>query len=130
MEWQPIETAPKDGTGIITYPHYRVTFWTNECLTASGEGWAGGWDDYAEGFAHIEPRFWMPLPEPPKGDFVMEWQPIETAPKDGTVILTDDGTAMFDSAGRWVACGTSGYPYSCVDNGVYDLEPTVWMPLP
>ena len=66
--WQPIETAPKDGVGIMTYPHYRVTFWSNECLTVSGKGWAGSWDEYTESFSSITPTHWMPLPAAPKGD--------------------------------------------------------------
>ena len=57
----------------------------------------------------------------------MEWQPIETAPKDGTVILTwtdglGDGAYMpmaYNAAGGW-----SEYW------GNSDLLPTHWMPLP
>ena len=68
MEWQPIETAPKDGTS---------------CLVVAGDGnvgeasWCGpdGWwwinthlEHWADSidFRHGEPTHWMPLPDPPK----------------------------------------------------------------
>lgn len=71
MEWQPIETAPKDGTPVIITRHDET--W----------GWVLGWGEYFQqgkivgwvsrgfreppgelGLAH--PTHWMPLPEPPK----------------------------------------------------------------
>jgi hypothetical protein len=63
MEWQPIETAPKDGQHIIL---------------ALSEGWigVGYYDDDPEfsslgwvvfGSGQQQPTHWMPLPEPPKG---------------------------------------------------------------
>ena len=67
-EWQPIETAPRDGTCIllgcftVENPNYQVTaFWNPDFFLGSpwdspdGTAWAA---DY---FTH-----WMPLPEPPK----------------------------------------------------------------
>jgi hypothetical protein len=73
MDWQPIETAPKDGRGIL--------------LFADGEVWLGRWGysepsgSYAEekewvtpsegpGYnSQIEnPTHWMPLPTPPVPD--------------------------------------------------------------
>ena len=69
-EWQPIETAPKDGREILLYDGDRVTF--GGYLNAQSQGvepqaehetFCGWWsvsgsDDV---FTH-----WMPLPEPPK----------------------------------------------------------------
>jgi hypothetical protein len=57
----------------------------------------------------------------------MNWQPIETAPKDGTLIdlwtpagrLTDYGWGL-DGAECWT------HP----DGYVADAQPTHWMPLP
>ena len=82
MDWQPIETAPKDGTWILvsggkagfddymkeieSWPQCMVAF----CEPARDEWsrdywavcfWDGGWrTDYES------PTHWMPLPEPPK----------------------------------------------------------------
>jgi hypothetical protein len=79
-EWQPIETAPKDGTPILAYgephsgePPFGVVRWIAE----THEWWervdaktkklvseeAGYWDG-----AGILPSFWMPLPAPPAPD--------------------------------------------------------------
>ena len=66
-EWQPIDTAPKDGTPILAYraDHYGkfgnccVTYWrTNK----NGNSYTG--------FGEFNPTYWppthwMPLPKPP-----------------------------------------------------------------
>ena len=66
MEWQPIETAPKDGTEILAFATFErrdfiaVAQWADADPefpnTVAGWFW-----DYA-----IRPTHWMPLPEPPK----------------------------------------------------------------
>ena len=81
MNWQPIETAPKDGTWVLLFggktseDDYMRTgvlierpvtaFWNNsECYD---EYWAFAfWDgDWREEYS--DPTHWMPLPEPPNG---------------------------------------------------------------
>ena len=67
-EWQPIETAPKDGTTILLYvgkfcDDYAVAFWY-------GDYWHVGLKEYARytdryDFEFGNPTHWMPLPEPP-----------------------------------------------------------------
>ena len=66
-------------------------------------------------------------------------QSIETAPKDGTVILTDQGLALYldqrrwaspVSHGKWACCDPYGNIFECADNGDYLCEPSLWMPLP
>lgn len=64
--WQPIATAPKDGTPILGAwcwapgDHWMITtlVWT--------EG--GGWFERLTAWhrlSHCVPKYWMPLPEPP-----------------------------------------------------------------
>jgi hypothetical protein len=63
MEWQPIESAPKDGTPVdIWCAGFRYTdaYWgrvANEWLDEDGDPIK---DYYGE-----EPTHWMPLPSPP-----------------------------------------------------------------
>lgn len=66
MDWQPIETAPKDGTSILGYPHFRVTHWQAEdCYPAPG--WVSEWDYSLELYiTDTKLSHWMPLPEPPQ----------------------------------------------------------------
>jgi hypothetical protein len=65
-EWQPIETAPKDGEEILAIELfddkssgvYCVVNWVN-----------GAWRDHSDmgaaGLDPFEPNLWMPLPAPP-----------------------------------------------------------------
>ena len=60
-EWQPISTAPKDGT--------RIMLWLNGPIRAPKAvfgKWVGfaGW--VTEGSGSAKPTHWMPLPEAPK----------------------------------------------------------------
>ena len=76
-----------------------------------------------------------------------EWQPIETAPRDGTWILaTRKGEEFFKC--RWMtaytlaeeyggsacdyiqACWDDGDIQTCWDDGDNEATPTHWMPLP
>ena len=74
-EWQPIETAPKDGTRVLLYrpggwPSARVTvgnysderyhtrprpYWTHDLERMEGK----------VATRHRQPTHWMPLPAPP-----------------------------------------------------------------
>jgi hypothetical protein len=57
MDWQPIETAPKDDeTWVLAFngDEYAVCIWT-------GEYWSDN-----EYMMRPQPTHWMPLPEPPK----------------------------------------------------------------
>ena len=61
----------------------------------------------------------------------MNWQPISTAPKDGTAILTDCGIArQFIRWGIFRECNYDGVAYSCAQEGPYECKPRHWMPLP
>lgn len=68
VEWQPIETAPKDGTLILIYAMSRnerecrfidTAFFTDE------KTW-DGLDMWFCGTSSHPATHWMPLPEPPK----------------------------------------------------------------
>lgn len=76
MDWQPIETAPKDGSCILLFfgqnhydplmdlfdYRYVLASWVaakNRWLHKDGSG-AGSW--------HVFPTHWMPLPAPPQED--------------------------------------------------------------
>jgi len=55
-EWQPIKTAPTDGTDILIYNEmgFIVEAWYQK------DHWA-----HPFGVESIEPTHWMPLPPPP-----------------------------------------------------------------
>lgn len=67
IEWQPIETAPKNGTDILvmTGETMHVVRWIN--IHGDFDYWAV--DDNKHGPFTLRgkaPTHWMPLPEPPK----------------------------------------------------------------
>jgi hypothetical protein len=64
-DWQPIETAPKDGTRILIASKEGVASASWSCCIHWDP--AGDWsdsDEYATPAGH-EITHWMPLPEPP-----------------------------------------------------------------
>jgi hypothetical protein len=62
MGWQPIETAPKDGTNVLV-GHERAVFsgWWSE----SAGGWVDGSTDMYEDLIVYHPTHWQPLPPLP-----------------------------------------------------------------
>lgn len=78
-DWQPIETAPKNGESVILAQgrFVEVGFWVDtshqeqQLVSSSGRRETYEWVDvvsgYWEGTTEIYgPTHWMPLPEPPK----------------------------------------------------------------
>ncbi len=72
LRWQPISTAPKDGTKIIllhfeqlSWPKPEIKFWARIRIGYFTQyGWQG--QIQGETSPHIkEPEYWMPLPKPP-----------------------------------------------------------------
>jgi hypothetical protein len=66
-EWQPIDTAPRDGRTIIAYrptdpPHIEGMYWANY----EKDNGAWHWSYDGESSLTIPPSHWMPLPEPPQ----------------------------------------------------------------
>lgn len=84
MQWQPIETAPRDGTAVLVmrdnwpgsptgralecngHNTYVAEFWQGE---GGGDGeWMCYTDMVQEPECPIVPTHWMPLPPPPGAD--------------------------------------------------------------
>ena len=76
MTWQPIETAPQDGTPfqvwVIRNYEPRLGFWEPNARfnpeTGAFEIWGRAdydLEDY-EVFSHLTATHWMPLPDPPR----------------------------------------------------------------
>lgn len=86
-DWKPIESAPRDGTGILVYkdvatvPVVHIAWFRSEAEWQESGQFCGGWEtledwvgwwsytrnsvtqEKLDGYA--EPTHWMPLPEPP-----------------------------------------------------------------
>ena len=72
MEWQPIETAPKDGTSVLVFNGLDVSvgywfiwehFFTGDRLSGFVKNWNNEFgcpDSFVGDATH-----WMPLPPPP-----------------------------------------------------------------
>ena len=71
-EWQPIETAPKDGRLILATNDFGgmvLCWWGKDYNDESYEGWlSGDGDGYSTGlyYSPLNPTHWMPLPKPPE----------------------------------------------------------------
>ena len=76
MTWQPIETAPKDGTEILVCGSmgrstHAVAFWHEDDSEIWVDDGGGFWaTDYRQkgNYTIVDAEFWMPLPEPPQDD--------------------------------------------------------------
>lgn len=78
-DWQPIETAPKDGTAIWLWYDGAACIGYGEpasilepetvwILKTGFRRHEGRVDDVYGCYAHhVHPTHWMPLPDPPKG---------------------------------------------------------------
>ena len=64
-------------------------------------------------------------------EFLGAWQPIKTAPKDGTPILTDDGIVSFcPDYNGWYLCYMHGHLINDSEDGPLEANPIWWMMLP
>lgn len=65
-KWQPIETAPKDGTCILCFTPDYLSHGFSDASGIDVLWWdAGAWQYNAEPVA-FQPTHWRPLPEPPR----------------------------------------------------------------
>lgn len=75
MKWQPIETAPKDGTRVLicdAHGQINIAHWAEE-FDALDHGLINAWviydcDDYYYSLWVKYPAHWMPLPQPYAGE--------------------------------------------------------------
>jgi hypothetical protein len=58
-DWQPIETAPKDGTEVLVYVPRRLGPLYAGAANTTGKQW------WSRNLGDIQPSHWMPLPPPP-----------------------------------------------------------------
>lgn len=69
LTWQPIETAPKDGTPVLLYREcagWSVRGWGYWVDVKGIDGWVShGFGDPPGNLGLGHPTHWMPLPEPP-----------------------------------------------------------------
>lgn len=69
-EWQPIATAPKDGTRVLVtwvgkgIHRVRIGHFGYAAPHSAARSWQGD-GDHAFHNTLIKPTHWMPLPEPP-----------------------------------------------------------------
>lgn len=63
MEWQPIETAPKDGRHILVWSSGDECEMVYFCRESNM--WATSWESDLDYNNLCIPKFWMPLPQPP-----------------------------------------------------------------
>jgi hypothetical protein len=77
--WQPIETAPKDGTIVDLWgPKFnRDGIWNGECRYASCR-WSNGWQN----------AYWCPLD---KKSQPTHWMPLPAAPQRAGLACSGDG---------------------------------------
>ena len=71
MEWQPIETAPKDGTRVLAFYSADEIIY-DVVWNDPDDGWSDvlgfvSTDGEIENFNQPDLTHWMPLPAPPKG---------------------------------------------------------------
>lgn len=70
-DWQPIETAPKDGSLILCFyanrygqDRYSLRYWAQGDWPPSGR--TEGWCDQHRQLRKNDPTHWTPLPNPPQ----------------------------------------------------------------
>ena len=99
------------------------------------------WDSAGPGFTESDPKD-KRYPEYIRADLVPQWQPIETAPRDGTIIDVWLGDADMRDVEFYCTHGTRRSPGWWFSNGKFRplgglepamtvfVTPTHWMPLP
>ena len=66
--WQPIATAPKDGTRFVGGCHHKIYGWIWASCQFYQDDKYGMREPYAVMDGGGEPTYWMPIPAPPSAD--------------------------------------------------------------
>lgn len=112
MNWQSIDTAPRQGHCLGYDPHLTspiIIVWNVRKKTFVAP----------DGFGDETPTHWQPLPP------LEEWQPIETAPK-GKYLLGFDPVLKRPYVMIW---NVPGALFACAGGGDGE-NATLWLPLP
>jgi hypothetical protein len=72
-DWQPIETAPRDGTSVLLWEQEATLRHDGIVICGSyvdfhgkaPDGYHDGWFDDVSGHYEVKPTHWMPLPAKP-----------------------------------------------------------------
>lgn len=100
-EWKPIDSAPKDGTGILGYWDVGGI---HDCNFRAVKFHRGAWWETNEDYKVREPTHWMPLPAAPgstssaPGDAQDERQAFEAWAEDQGFVLDCD---FFEVSGQY-----------------------------
>ncbi len=62
QQWQPIESAPRDGTRILVFIDSHFSFTTVARWDDDKDCWKSAWDDQSV----YAVAYWQPLPQPPE----------------------------------------------------------------
>jgi|688.fasta_scaffold26788_7 hypothetical protein len=67
-QWQPIETAPKDGLAVLLWPYQPGDVFAGRAMEEVVLGYRTMDEEWynPEQRETFEPTHWMPLPEPPE----------------------------------------------------------------
>lgn len=97
--WQPIETAPKDGSFILlATPKGRI---------ADGF-WSPVYGEWSWPYVMVEPTHWMPLPELPSA------HPTPSVPDGWKLVPIEPTPGMIDAA-EYVDWGDADVRGSCIN---------------
>lgn len=123
LGWQPLPKTPRRAMKDEGNHPFIVAARRIACLASGGRGISvEEASDYIAGEVN---GIWL-------GDLVV-WQPIDTAPQDGTYVLVVEGRSRSDDSVMIASWGGSGPDSSgrmWFAEGIGWLSPTHWMPLP
>jgi len=111
--WEPIETAPKDGTEIlvcdVNHPNFMrlVYYYTT----------SGCWKDKGGRIAYMNDTHWMPLPNIPISKPLPEPLPLPPKPSDERLVdwgMMIDGECRVPVRGEWYVSPHDGCPMKCI----------------